>query len=358
MEKYFVVKGHKTVEIISCFDDVKQSGRLIKNIIESVNVSISFIFSVKCNNPPVSRWNNSAILLFDCFSSFNNFHERNIRFNNFTSGQKFLIYFPGLIDNEILRAETRMIDSFAFIIDRKAVVELKALIFYSPGRCNKKFLTVINKFSKPTGKWQSSQFFLKLENFFGCQLSFLEFDRPFSAFVTYSRIHGKLIVQGYAIDFINAIARHLNFTPYHNMFNDVTKKAANANIRSDMSLRVGSMSNSNVQLRLTIVDFMSDTSSFLIPPGEEFTPFEKMFLPFDHATWVAISSTMLIAVIAIQCLNYASINIQNLVYGDNVKTPTLNVLIAIVGGGQTVIPKKSFARFLLMMFIIFSLIIR
>lgn len=358
MEKYFVVKGHKTVEIISCFDDGKQSGRLIKKIIESVNVSISFIFSVKCDDPPVSRWNNSAILLFDCFNSFNDFHERNIRFNNFTSGQKFLIYFPDFIDKEILGAHTRMIDSIAFIIDRKAVVELKTFTFYSHGRCNQKFLAVVNKFSKQDRKWQNLQFFLKFENFFGCQLSFLEFDRPFSVFITYSRIHGKQIVQGYAIDFINAIARHLNFTPYHNMFNDVTKKAANVNIRNDMSLRVGSMSNSNVQIRLTIVDFMSDTSSFLIPPGEEYTPFEKMFLPFDHATWVAITITMLIAVIVIQCLNYTSIRIRNLVYGDNVTTPTLNVLIAFMGGGQTVIPKKSFARFLLMMFIIFSLIIR
>lgn len=45
-------------------------------------------------------------------------------------------------------------------------------------------------------------------------------------------------------------------------------------------------------------------------------------------------------------------------FGSNVKTPTLNVAIALFGLGQITLPNRNFARFILMLFIMFCLIIR
>lgn len=46
------------------------------------------------------------------------------------------------------------------------------------------------------------------------------------------------------------------------------------------------------------------------------------------------------------------------VFGSRVTHPALNVLYAFFGLGQTILPRRSFARFLLMVLILFSLIIR
>jgi len=62
--------------------------------------------------------------------------------------------------------------------------------------------------------------------------------------------------------------------------------------------------------------------------------------------------------LVIQIINRLSKKVQNFVYGRNVTTPSLNIMIAFVGGGQVTLPGRSFARFLLILFIFFSLIIR
>jgi hypothetical protein len=50
--------------------------------------------------------------------------------------------------------------------------------------------------------------------------------------------------------------------------------------------------------------------------------------------------------------------IRNLVIGENVNTPSLNVAAHFFGLGQIEIPQRNFARFLVMMFILYCLIIR
>ena len=97
---------------------------------------------------------------------------------------------------------------------------------------------------------------------------------------------------------------------------------------------------------------------FFIPPGELYTPLEKLFLPFDFEVWIAILVTFLIALGTIQIINRASETVRNFVYGRNINTPTLNVAEIFLCGGQVKVPGRNFARFILMLFIIWSLIIR
>jgi hypothetical protein len=57
-------------------------------------------------------------------------------------------------------------------------------------------------------------------------------------------------------------------------------------------------------------------------------------------------------------INSRSKVVQNFVFGTNVKTPYLNLFIAFIGGSQKKLPGRNFARFLLMMFLMYSLVIR
>jgi hypothetical protein len=46
------------------------------------------------------------------------------------------------------------------------------------------------------------------------------------------------------------------------------------------------------------------------------------------------------------------------VFGTGVRTPCLNLFIAFIGGAQKKLPGRNFARFLLMIFLMYSLVIR
>lgn len=93
----------------------------------------------------------------------------------------------------------------------------------------------------------------------------------------------------------------------------------------------------------------------MVPPGESYTSFEKVFLPFKDEVWIWIIITFAAVFITIFVLYLTPKYVQNFVFGRNVTTPSLNVWIAFCGLGQTT---RNFAGFLLMSFILFSLIIR
>jgi hypothetical protein len=79
---------------------------------------------------------------------------------------------------------------------------------------------------------------------------------------------------------------------------------------------------------------------------------------FDRETWIAICVTFIIALIVIHVIKFASKQVQNFVFGRNITTPTLNLFSIFLSGGQHRTPGRNFARYLLMLFIIWSLIFR
>jgi hypothetical protein len=97
---------------------------------------------------------------------------------------------------------------------------------------------------------------------------------------------------------------------------------------------------------------------FLIPPNRFYTAFEKLILPFDFYTWLWIFITFIISFVTILVIKMTSKTVQNFVFGSNVKTPMTNLLIAFVGGTQTKLPSRNFARLLLALFLFYCLVIR
>jgi hypothetical protein len=93
--------------------------------------------------------------------------------------------------------------------------------------------------------------------------------------------------------------------------------------------------------------------------GEEYTSYEKLYLPFDFETWIwcgiFFGGGFFIIFIINQTRNR---HVQQIVYGSRVRSPAMNVVVAFFGQSQNILPTRSFARFILMMFILFSLIIR
>lgn len=92
--------------------------------------------------------------------------------------------------------------------------------------------------------------------------------------------------------------------------------------------------------------------------AEKFTSFEKLLRPFEKIIWILLGVVFTVGLLTILIINCKLKQLKNFVYGRNVKSPTMNMLTAIFGLQQTVLPTRNFARFILMMFLLFCLVNR
>jgi hypothetical protein len=93
-------------------------------------------------------------------------------------------------------------------------------------------------------------------------------------------------------------------------------------------------------------------------PGMPFSPYEKLFLPFDRLTWIFLGCTFSIGFFVIFVVNQMRKEIQNIFYGKGIKTPAVNFLQIVFGIGMTKLPRNTFARAILIQFIVFCFVLR
>ena len=96
----------------------------------------------------------------------------------------------------------------------------------------------------------------------------------------------------------------------------------------------------------------------IIPPGRTYTSFEKLLRPFDITVWIPIAIVFVVACTTITFIKFSSKNIRNLVFGPENQSPYLNLFQLYVEQSMHVLPKTWFARSLLMMLILYSLVLR
>lgn len=111
--------------------------------------------------------------------------------------------------------------------------------------------------------------------------------------------------------------------------------------------------------------FMTSTENYysvpfviIIPPGDTFSPFEKLFRPFQLGVWIALLTTFIVAVTIVTITKLQKTSIREFVFGADNHSPYLNILSIFLGVSLPRLPRKNFARSLLMMFIIFSIVKR
>lgn len=101
-----------------------------------------------------------------------------------------------------------------------------------------------------------------------------------------------------------------------------------------------------------------DSMVFIIPHQKKLNSLFKLLRPFTFTTWMFIILSISTGSLTIFILTQKSLEIQNFVFGGKIKSPIMNFLMEIFGISQPNLPKNNFARFLLMNFIIFTLILR
>lgn len=312
----------------------------------------------------------SAIMIFDSAATLKRFNDDVEVSLSFTVSQRLFVYVelgtyadvksvgPIGVDWLVLKFEY-------FVLEEAELIRLLTFVIYEPGKCGIPHLVEVNRFDKSCGKWQHGRFtIVKFSNFNGCELNFLIGSWAPNYILNEADDNEETIIVKECGGFSCAVLRDfgsvLNYTRKMVLHHDWMKNGTDRRLRIDMSFRAVPMSAALAQNKLGHV-FTRPVYTFekfiAISPGYEYNGYEKMALPFDGSTWLCVCFTFVAAFGTIFSLRFVRPDIANFVMGRRTAAPVLNVLRIFFGQAST-FPSRNFARFLLLEFILFSLIIR
>ena len=333
----------------------------------------------------------SAIFFMEDIEDFEVFEDSYnlLRYQN--QPMKYVIFAPNLtytqLETHWLLVRVRELTVFASSIfhhsyfvtnDNEETITLSTVEWFSPKACNHAHLTKLNTFDKKSMKWTSRlKNYEKFLQYHGCELV-LMLPVP-------SRGTDVFYVSGYALihknqksfsihgisTIIFKIASVVNsfkdiYQPVHiSQYNSYLIKPhqihfifLNETIRiPQIFLHVDSTNAVGTKARITNV-FVDLSSRIVVTPAEPYTPYEKLFLPFDLETWILLVLTFFVTCFVIFIINRLPKSTQQLVYGQKIQNALWNVVSIFFGISQTLLPNENFPRFILTLFIIFCLIFR
>lgn len=99
---------------------------------------------------------------------------------------------------------------------------------------------------------------------------------------------------------------------------------------------------------------------FMIPPGHPYTPFKKLFLPFETRIWLCILIALFVAILILIAFKTCLMDERDFIIGRGNNMPLINLLLVCLGGAMTIpqMPTRNFARTILTILLITTLILR
>lgn len=247
------------------------------------------------------------------------------------------------------------------------------LPFENASRCGDTSAQVITYYRNGKFDNESILFPQKLRNLNQCPIRSATYLDP-GCFMRRTLKDGTVEMYGYRYEFMSAIAKSLNYTNDIKIVDGILPwgviTVVNDTVNATGAFHELLENNSDVAfseyyLKSSRNRFFDNSYPiyvtpmvFVIPPGRLLGPIEKLFQPFHYVVWIALLTVNAIAVVVILIINHKYKRYKSFVYGKNVRHPLTNMYIAMLGSQQLHLPKRNFARFTLMVYLIFCLILR
>jgi hypothetical protein len=337
LRDFFVASSPKINVVYVGDKESLESDKLIDRVLSHKNDSLTFkVIKHNINDNSTLKLYNSSIVIFDSIESFRKIYNKTVWQTNPTKRHQHLVYTPSasLSDLELIQ-NGFIIDNVNFLIPKtEKSIELVSSFMFTPKACRKNQFKTINRFDKSSMAWETSNFYPnKYRNLHRCKLSY------FGEGI-------QLTILNSFMDFVNATKVQVEF---------------HESIRNLVDVEVYGVPWGDKIRGLDLVYgniFWYDKEVFYIPPGELYTPLEKMILPFEDELWIAIIVTLSIGFVTIQIVNFTSKTVKSFVFGRDVESPTMNFVSIILVGSQVKTAGRNFARFIFTLFVIWCLIIR
>ena len=280
----------------------------------------------------------SSIVLFESRDRFKKLASKITWAFNKKKRFHHLVYVPGLTEDDIFEALPEgldfLIDNVSFLMNEtEKSFELVTSFVFTQQKCRQLQLRRINHFNLTTSKWDNSIFYpKKYENFHGCKL----------------HVYVEWVSIGYLIKFI-----------FEDELNASIVWRQKDIFRCDNCDLNSWHRHLQPETGFIISDPHEDyVATFAIASGDPYTDLERMFMMFDYKTWIAIVVTLMIGFLVTISLHFVSNKVGNFVAGHDIQSPTLNLISIFLTGMQPKTPAGNFARFIFILFVVWSLIIR
>lgn len=356
----FNMEKPESFDIMSFAKETNKFDDIIQNIIKESIGGPHKLHKFTSHKNFYIKLKQSAILLFDSRKLYKKFLF-DVILDNLTARQfHFLVYYPGARKKHFKNMEWMRILQFQSILIRSSIgFKLISIARYTQPRACKSTRTIpINAFTTSSMNWTTNKFFSEpMKDFKNCSMLFgYAIDRP-ASYKSRGQ-NGKVENIGYNVQLIKTIASKLKFKCKFTRPEETSYGQLIVPPSMEMNLVTKVLTPVNIRRTFTTQPYVYETLSLLVPPGAAYSSFEKLFLPFEIEVWIWLAVTLVVAVAIITSVNLSPLAVQEFVFGANVSTPTMNLWVAMSGLGQFILPKRNFARFILMMYILLCLVIR
>lgn len=302
--------------------------------------------SIKVKTCGVSRivLETSSVLFFDSATNFKESAYKIIWQSSKSIRFRHLVYIlNGTVDDVTSSIQNGwLIDNVAFLFNEtRKSIDLTAFYMFTDKKCHDNQHVTINSFKTDTKTWENDQFFpKKYRNLHKCTLTVLKrsMDWPDS----YDRTIETMS------EVLNFRIKEVSFKSNEKFFHHVYEETF------DFAKYDANFDDPNFQF----IFMHFEQKIFIIPSGQSLTQIEKLMSPFDSAIWAAIGATLTFVLVLTQLISLMSKRVKSLCFGNNIGSPTMNLLSIFLCGGQTQAPKSFLARFIFWTILVWSLIIR
>jgi len=332
----------------------------------------------------------STVMLLPSMDYFKLIHEysRVVRYQN--QHIKLIIYIEKItaedIEQQISESMLTIASDFIslytyFVFSFPKSIHLLTTEWFTEQFCNAPQIVVLNSFSKESMTWQSKLVnYNKFMNFYGCELVLMlpvllsKYDRHIWGYVILDNSRMTFKTDGVIPAIFEIASNKFNFKVAYQPVRRNYNSSYIQNYRHeqiDLIMINNSYKHPNVWFEIFSIDILSDLNEFrttqtfmqsteviLVTPAEAYTAYEKLLLPFDKDTWIILLTMFSIAFFIIFLINHLSRVVQDVFYGNKIKTPTTNLIRVFFGIAQTRMPEGNFSRQILILFLYFCLIIR
>ncbi|CAD7090643.1 unnamed protein product [Hermetia illucens] len=251
-------------------------------------------------------------------------------------------------------------------------VNLYTFIPFSENKCDDTEPVLFNFYEN--GSFQDTRFFPgRINNFHECEITAIAIESP--PFVEADTVNGTLVIdKGYEVLLLKQLAEVLNFklkvirseepkdSPLGQVFKNGTATGPIGMMnRGEANLTLGWLTITKERLALHLlpsVIYMTAEMILIAPEPAPFGPMELLLLPLDSSVWVIILALLTSSVPIAYLLKNTNNRWRNFIFGRNNRTPITNLLSIWVNGWVPTLPKRNFARTLIVLLILSSMVVR
>uniref|UniRef100_A0A3F2ZEL9 Uncharacterized protein n=1 Tax=Phlebotomus papatasi TaxID=29031 RepID=A0A3F2ZEL9_PHLPP len=247
----------------------------------------------------------------------------------------------------------------------------KAFVFtyfpYTTKHCNHVKPVVNGVFENETLAMYSKLFSNKVSNFHRCNITVGTIEYPPFMILKYQG-NGSYYYDGFEGIITRVLGQRLNFSLILKTSVDRWGVVNGENstglsrllLKGEVNFTIGSFAatfSHNGSFTNTI-SYYGTPLTLLVPPGRAYTHMEKLFLPMKYIIWSCISTIFILSAVVVSISKFIRPHRRAFIFGRKNYFPYINTINVFLGGVVPITPMRNFARFLLMLWILSSLVIR